>query len=106
MLLFDDIKMKMARKHEGNKQKENLVGCTGEVIQCPWSIFHGGASLLKFLGRNSIVQFLTKTFIIHFAYFRVVLNPSLSNDMLFGMRTLHIIEFEPLLGFAHAHIHI
>ena len=30
MLLFDDKKIKMARK-PGKKQKENLVGCTGEV---------------------------------------------------------------------------
>ena len=29
LLLFDDNKVKMARK-SGKKQKENLVGCTGE----------------------------------------------------------------------------
>ena len=29
LLLFNDNKMKMARK-PGKKQKENLVGCTGE----------------------------------------------------------------------------
>ena len=28
-LLFDDNKIKMARK-PGKKQKENMVGCTGE----------------------------------------------------------------------------
>ena len=29
LLFFDDYKIKMARK-PGKKQKENLVGCTGE----------------------------------------------------------------------------
>ena len=62
------------------------------------------ASLLKFSGRNSIAQFLTKTYIIHFAYFRVVLDLSLSDNLLFGMRNFSI--FELILGFAYAYIHI
>ena len=33
LLLFDDNKMKMARK-PGKKQKENPVGCTGEGKRC------------------------------------------------------------------------
>ena len=75
--------------------------------QCPRSISHGGASLLKFSGRNSIAQFLTKTYVIHFAYyFRVVLDISLGDDLLFGMRTLLSIDFEPILYFAYAHIYI
>ena len=68
--------------------------------QCTRLIAHGGASLLKVLGRNSIAQFITKTYTIHFAYCRVVLDLSLSDD-LFGMRTLPILNFEAILGFAY-----
>ena len=64
--------------------------------QCPRSISHGGASLLKFPGRNSIAQFLTKTNFIHFAYFRVVLDLCLTDGLLFGKKTLVIISFEPI----------
>ena len=67
---------------------------------------HYGASLLKLLGRNIIAQFLTKTNFIHFTYFRIVLDQSLIADLLFGVKSLLIISFEPILGFSYAHIHI
>ena len=65
-------------------------------IQCPESIFHGGASLLKFSGRNAIAQFLTKINFIHYAYFGVVMDQSVSDDLFFGMIPLLIISLKPI----------
>ena len=55
--------------------------------QCPRSISHGGASLLKFSSRNSIALFLNKTYFTYFAHVSVVLNLDLSDESLFVMRT-------------------
>ena len=61
------------------------------------SISHGGSSVLKFSGRNSIVQFLTKINFIHFAYFRVVLDLCLGYNLLYGMRILFIASFRQVI---------